>query len=250
MERSDSGNAPAVIHEDNHLLAVAKPCGMPSQPDASGDESLDVAVKTYLKDKYQKPGNVYLGLLHRLDRPTSGVVLLAKTDKAASRMAELFRRRAIAKDYLALVDCAGRPEREAELRDGLEPAANGGMRRAESQTSGAKEAVLSYRLLGSSRDGKRALLRVTLITGVKHQIRCQLAARGLPVAGDFRYGAFGGTARPEPVLGGRGLLLHAWRVDFVHPVRRERLEIVAGLPGHWREALGGIPGMELETFSA
>ncbi len=250
MERTDPGNALTFAYEDNHLLAARKPCGMPSQADASGDEPLDAAAKRYVKDKCRKPGNVYLGLLHRLDRPTSGIVLLARTDKAASRMAELFRRRDIEKDYLALVECVARPASEGERRDWLEPLDNGGMRPAERKTPAAKEAALAYRLLGTGRDGKRALLLVRLVTGVKHQIRCQLAAAGLPVVGDFRYGAFGRAARPEPVLEGRGILLHAWRVGFVHPVRRERLDIAAGLPEHWRAPLADFAPAGLERYWA
>lgn len=246
--RSDGGNAVEFIHEDNHLLAACKPCGMPSQPDASGDESLDAIAKQYLKVKYAKPGDVYLGLLHRLDRPTSGVVVMARTDKAASRMAALFRNREIDKAYLALVECVGKPKAADRLRDWLEPLDNGGMRVTEEKTARAREARLAYRLLGMSGDGGRALLEITLETGVKHQIRCQLAARGLPVTGDFRYGAFGKAARPEPVLNGGGVLLHAWRVGFVHPVRKERLELTAGAPEHWRKPLAGIAGVDAEAL--
>lgn len=243
-----------VIHEDNHLLAVDKPSGLPSQPDSSGDASLDLLAKEYLKEKYGKPGDVYLGLVHRLDRPTSGVMVLARTDKAAGRMSELFRRRAVVKRYLALVECAAPPEREARLIDLLSPLPNGGMRvatadvpeenpsntdRKTGRKTGGKErkADLAYSLLETLENGRRALLRIDLGSGVKHQIRCQLAARGLPVVGDFRYGAFGGPASPEPVAGGRAILLHASSLEFEHPVRREPLVLTAPTPDHWEPFL-------------
>lgn len=234
-----------VLLEDNHLLVVDKPAGMPAQPDSSGDVSLDVAAKDYLRHKYAKPGNIYLGLLHRLDRPTSGVVALAKTDKAAGRMADSFRRRAVLKWYLALVECHAEPEKNARLKDTLAPLDNGGMRVASDGTVGKNDkkdraAELSYRLLAKSRDRNRALLLVNLHTGVKHQIRCQLAARGLPVAGDFRYGPFGRPARPEPVADGRAILLHAARIAFEHPVRREPVTVSSPPPGHWTTEFGGI----------
>lgn len=230
--------SPEVIYEDNHLLGVVKPSGLPVQPDASGDLSLDVVVKRYLKEKYNKPGDVYLGLVHRLDRPTSGVMVLARTDKAAGRMAELFRKRALGKTYLALVECKAVPEKEARLTDDLVPLENGGMRVAADARTGAKsrKAELSYRLLRTVQGG-RALLRVELHTGVKHQIRCQLAARGMPVVGDFRYGPFGGPATPEPVAGGRAILLHASELEFEHPVRREPVLLTAPPPAHWEPFL-------------
>lgn len=233
MKRSDHETAVEFIYEDNHLLAANKPAGLPSQPDASGDAALDQAARDYLRRKYAKPGDVYLGLLHRLDRPTSGALLMARTSKAAARMADAFRRRDIAKTYLALVECAARPVDGTELRDWLTQQGNGNMAVVPGKRGGAREARLRYGVLGE--DGGRALLRVDLLTGVKHQIRCQLAAAGLPVVGDFRYGAFGAVARPTEVFGGRAVLLHAWRLGFVHPVRKERMEIVAGVPAYWRE---------------
>lgn len=234
------------IYEDNHLLAADKPAGLPSQPDASGDPALDELAREYLRVTHRKPGEAYLGLLHRLDRPTSGAVIMAKTGKAAARMAESFRRREVRKTYLALVECRARPADEGECADWLVPGKNGGMETRRSRTDGAKEARLRYRLVGCG-DGA-ALLSVDLITGVKHQIRCQLAALGMPVVGDHRYGPGGKPAHPRPVLGGRGILLHAWRVDFVHPVRKEPLAIVAAPPEYWRPFAEGIDGAN-EYFS-
>lgn len=247
-----------VIYEDNHLLAVNKPPGLPSQPDASGDPSLDQAAKDYLRHKYNKPGQVYLGLVHRLDRPTSGVVVTARTDKAAGRMAELLRKRDVTKLYFAVVDCFAKPDNVATLRDVLSPLPNGGMRvssdglrdqtaRGRRNDRQGRNAELSYRLLSLSHDGKRALLLVNLRTGVKHQIRCQLAARGLPVTGDFRYGPFARPARPEAVNGGRGILLHAARMTFVHPVKKEPLSLSAPPPEFWSVFASGLSGWRAEA---
>ncbi len=225
-----------VLYQDNHLLAVNKPGGMPSQPDASGDAALDETVREWLRVTFKKTGNVYLALLHRLDRPTSGVVLLARTEKAAGRMAELFRKREIVKTYLAVVEGAAAPAPAAVLENYLEPAENGGMRLVNRKTSAAREARLAYRTLALSPSGAQALLEINLDTGVKHQIRCQLAQAGLPVAGDFRYGAFGKPARPEAVFGGRAILLHARRAEFVHPVQKEPIAVAAPVPEYWGEA--------------
>ncbi|MCC8166394.1 MAG: RNA pseudouridine synthase [Planctomycetes bacterium] len=228
-----------ILLADNHLVAVNKPAGVPSQPDASRDPALDDMVRAWCKQEYNKPGNVYLALLHRLDRPTSGVVLFARTDKAAGRMADLFRKREVDKQYYAVVECHREPGRDAELTDWL-AAGPSGMRVVKAGASGAREARLRYRLLGLSRDQRRALLEVDLLTGVKHQIRCQLAARGLTVVGDFRYGPFGKPARPEPVSDGRAILLHARRVGFVHPVRKEAVVVEAPLPAAWDRFMAEI----------
>ena len=231
----------AILHSDNHLLAVNKPAGMPSQPDASGDVSLVEAGKEYVKVRFGKPGNVYLALLHRLDRPTSGLCLLARTDKAAGRMADAFRRREVGKTYWAMVECLNDPGVGRELRDYLVPLANGGMRRSADKTDAGKEARLAYKTLATAANGRRALLEIHLETGVKHQIRCQLAGLGLPIVGDFRYGPEGRPARPDPVANGRAILLHARRLAFMHPVRREQMTICAPLPGHWTESLKAFP---------
>lgn len=228
------------IYEDNHLLAADKPSGLPSQPDSSGDASLDVLARDYLRVKYDKPGEVYLGLLHRLDRPTSGVVLMARTGKAATRMADAFRRREVGKTYLALVEARGRPRDAEECADWLSPMKNGSMEARAKRTEGAREARLRYSLAGYDAAGGTALLRIELLTGVKHQIRCQLARRGMPVVGDHRYGVEGRPARPRPVMGGAAILLHAWRADFIHPVRKEPVAVVAALPDYWRAFAAGI----------
>ena len=238
----EDGGGPAfrIVHLDNHLLALDKSAGVPSQPDDSGDPSLIDLAKAWLRREFAKPGNVYLALAHRLDRPTSGLVALARTDKAAGRLASLFRAGQIDKRYLALVE--GRPSRpEGKCRDWLIRRENGGMRAGAETAPGARLAELSYRLLATGKAGKRSLLEIILETGVKHQIRCQLAGLGLPVVGDFRYGIRGRPARPTPAANGRAILLHSWRLGFSHPVRRERLELSAALPAHWLPFLADFP---------
>jgi 23S rRNA pseudouridine1911/1915/1917 synthase len=245
----------AVVHLDNHLLAVDKPSGMPSQPDPSGDPALPDLARAWLKSEFNKPGKVYLAPLHRLDRPVSGVALLARTDKAAGRMARLFRERRVEKRYLALCECVGEPEAAAALEGVLTPGPAGGMRAGgRAGQPGARRARLSYATLGRSGNGRFALLLVRLETGVKHQIRAQLAAAGLPVAGDFRYGPFGRPARPEAVAGGRAILLHAAQLRFEHPVGKGETRIGAPPPEHWRKHLdlvscppGRLPGLIAKT---
>ncbi|MCC8190693.1 MAG: RluA family pseudouridine synthase [Planctomycetes bacterium] len=244
METWEAGPRPEFIYSDNHLLAADKPSGLPSQPDASGDPSLDELAKDYLRRTCHKPGAVYLGLLHRLDRPTSGVVVMARTSKAASRMAAAFRDRQVEKRYLALVACRAAPDPTGRLEDHLAPIASGGMRVAAAGDPGARPARLAYQTLAVREDGRQALLAVDLETGVKHQIRCQLAWAGLPVVGDFRYGPNGRPARPTAVAGGRAILLHARRVAFTHPVRREPVVIEAPLPSHWQPFLAALPPVE------
>ncbi|MDR3077930.1 MAG: RNA pseudouridine synthase, partial [Planctomycetota bacterium] len=240
MLNGGGGSAFRTVHLDNHLLILDKSAGLPSQPDDSGDPSLIELAKDWIRREFAKPGNVYLALAHRLDRPTSGLVALARTGKAARRLAEFFRLRRVDKHYLALVE--GRPPRpEGKCLDWLIRGEKGGMRVAGEGAPGARRAELSYLMLAADGAGKRSLLEVAMATGVKHQIRCQLANRGLPVTGDFRYGPQGRPARPEPVAGGRAILLHSWRLGFVHPVRCERLEFSAPPPGHWLPFLAGFP---------
>lgn len=230
-----------VLYEDNHLLAVCKPAGVPSQRDSSGDESLADLAAQYLKEKYHKPGNVYVGLVHRLDRPVSGVILLARTDKAASRLSESFRSRAVEKIYLAGVECHANPEKfsaETMLADYVLPGDSTRVLAADSP--GCKKAQLALRMIqrfpgGSGKFG-RAWMMISLITGVKHQIRAQLAHAGLPVIGDFRYGPFSSPARPDPVQNGRAVMLHSHRLTITHPVRKEEMSITAPPPEYFTPA--------------
>ena len=211
------------IHLDNHLLVVAKPSGQLVQGDRTGDLDLVIEAKAYLKRRFDKPGNVFVGLVHRLDRPTSGVVCLARTSKAAARLGAQFRSRSVDKRYLAVVAGPLAPAGEAE--DGVRKAAGGGVEVVPVGAGGAQRAALRWRTL--ARDAGRSLVEVELETGRKHQIRAQLAARGAPVLGDFRYG------NRQPFAGGRGIALHAARLAIDHPTQGERLGFRAPVPTSW-----------------
>ncbi len=210
-----------VLYEDNHLLVLNKPGGVLVQGDRTGDETLLQAAKQYIKEKYQKPGNVFLGLVHRLDRVTSGVVVLARTSKAAARLSDAFRERKVRKSYLAVVHGTPR-EKEGLLEDQL--SWDEKKRRAFVHRSG-KPARLRYRVLKSA--GDKSLLLVVPETGRKHQIRAQLARAGHPIVGDLKYGS------PKKIADGRAILLHAWRLDLPHPTRREEMTFEAPLPPYW-----------------
>jgi 23S rRNA pseudouridine1911/1915/1917 synthase len=215
---------PAILYEDNHLLGVVKPAGLLVQGDRTGDPTLLDVLKSYLKRRYDKPGNVYLGLVHRLDRPVSGVLIVARTSKAAARLSAQFRGGSPVKQYLAVVD--GAPPADAgELHAHLAAAADtdGVTRAAAAPFAGSREARLRYRVI--DRDGDRALLAVELLTGRRHQIRAQLALAGCPVHGDRKYGA-------RPWLPGR-LALHAARLLFAHPVSGEPVVLTAPPPADW-----------------
>lgn len=210
-----------ILFEDNHLIAVNKLPSEIVQGDKTGDEPLSEALKHYLKEKYQKPGNVFLGVIHRLDRPVSGVVVFAKTGKALSRMNELVKQRNMQKTYWAVVKDRP-PQTEGKLTHFLirdqkkNKSFVSKMPRADS-----KEATLIYKLIAS---GERYhLLDIDLLTGRHHQIRAQLAAIGCPVKGDLKYG----FPRSNPDA---SISLHARKVTFVHPVKKEKLEITADPP--------------------
>ena len=214
-----------ILHEDNHLLVVAKPAGLLVQGDRSGDPTLLEAARAYLKEKYAKPGNVYLGLVHRLDRNVSGVVVLARTSKAAARLAEQFRGGTVTKVYLAVVE--GVPEPPAgELRSWL--AAKGdrrGVTRAVPKPfPGSKEDHLRYHVRKSARD--QALVEIRPVTGRRHQIRAQLALAGHPLLGDLKYGAMGRFS-------GHRIALHAFRLEIAHPVGGRPLAFETDPPGDW-----------------
>ena len=209
-----------VLHEDNHIIVVLKPQGMASCPDESGDDNLFDAIKRFLAEKYHKPGNVYLGLIHRLDRPTGGVMVFAKTSKAASRLAEQMRGGDFEKHYLAVL--VGAPEeKRATLVNYLKKnPVNNMVYISPPTTDGAKMASLEYRIAQEA--GGLALAEIRLHTGRTHQIRVQMAGIGHPVYGDMRYG--GETAKK-----GR-LALWAYSLSFTHPVTRERLRFMAEPP--------------------
>ncbi|MBN1908168.1 MAG: RluA family pseudouridine synthase [Pirellulales bacterium] len=215
-----------VLYEDNHLLVVSKPAGLPTMGVAPGRPSLIEVAKADIKRRYAKPGNVYLGIVSRLDAPVTGVVLIARTSKAAKRLNEQFRSREVDKVYWALVEGTPQPPSgECVNWIGQDPR-HRRMWIVGPETAGAQEARLSYRQLAQLDVG--TLLEIQLQTGRKHQIRLQLADRGHPILGDRKYG----SPRPWPV----GIALHARRLGIAHPVSGERLVWEAPLPADWLRA--------------
>lgn len=206
-----------IIYEDNHLLAVDKPKGLLSQEDHTGKADLLNLCKEYIKKEYNKPGNVFLGLLHRLDKPVSGIMLFAKTSKAASRISEQIRRRTVRKTYLAVVE--GKPPETGFLTHHLLKEESSNIVRAvNAGTKGAKQAELTFKVLDQKND--LALLSVNLITGRAHQIRVQFANEGYPVWGDRKYGSGN-----HPTIA-----LHAWKMSIEHPTHKKEIIFTAGLP--------------------
>ena len=210
-----------VIYEDNHIIAVNKTCREIVQGDKTGDTPLSDMLKAWLKEKYCKPGNVFVGVTHRLDRPVSGVVLFAKTSKALARLNEMFRTSEVKKTYWAVVKNAPK-EPEGELVHYL--ARNEKQNKSfayDKEVPNSKKAILHYRLIGHSEN--YYLLEVDLKTGRHHQIRCQLAKMGCPIKGDLKYGA----PRSNP---DGSICLHARTVQFVHPVSKEMIRLTAPVP--------------------
>lgn len=200
-----------ILHLDNHLLVVCKPCGLLVQEDATGDTDLLSWGKDYLKRRFNKPGNVFLGLVHRLDRPVSGTMVLARTSKAAARLSEQFRGRTVLKKYCALVE--GRMIGEGSLTHHIRKSkGKASITRAVDERG--RRADLQWRSVAEI--GGRTLVDVTLDTGRPHQIRLQLAAAGHPVVGDVKHGA--SKALPD-----RSLALHCYALCLEHPVQRERM---------------------------
>ena len=210
-----------VVYEDNHIIVVNKTASEIVQADKTGDTPLSETVKQYLKEKYQKPGNVFLGVTHRLDRPVSGLVIFAKTSKALTRLNEMFRAGEVKKTYWAVVKNAPK-ESEGEMVHFLVRNEKQNKSYAyDKEVPNSKKAVLDYRLIGRSEN--YYLLEVDLKTGRHHQIRCQLAKMGCPIKGDLKYG----SPRSNP---DGSICLHARRVRFVHPVSKELIELKAPLP--------------------
>lgn len=210
-----------VVYEDNHIIIVNKQSGEIVQGDKTGDTPLSDIVKQYIKEKYNKPGNVFLGVVHRLDRPVSGLVVFAKTSKALSRLNEMFRTGDVHKTYWAIVkknDIAP----EATLTDWLTRNERQNKSYAHNrEVPGAKKAVLSYKV--HSMSDNYMLLEVRLMTGRHHQIRCQLAHMGCPIKGDLKYG----SPRSNP---DGSISLMSRRVEFVHPVSKETIAVEAPVP--------------------
>lgn len=223
-----------VLYEDNHCLAVNKPAGLLAQADATGDPCLVSWAREYLKERYQKPGKVYIGLVHRLDRPTSGVLLLARTSKAASRLAEQFRSGTISKTYWAIVEGEPKPP-EGQWEDILEKDRRiNRVRLLDEPTPDGQVARVHYRVVKAGRGLSKLELRPQ--TGRSHQLRVQLAGRGLPIVGDRKYGA---AMVLEAGDGQRRIALHARELSFRHPTREEVISIVAPVPADWPETVPG-----------
>lgn len=221
---------PEILFEDNHLLIINKKAGELAQGDETGDIPLIDSLKVFIKNRDQKPGNVFLGLVHRLDRPTSGILVFAKTGKALARMNELFKTRDVQKNYWAIVE--GKPEKdfghlEHYLRKNQK---NNKVTVFTQPTPEAKLAILEYKVLGNL--DNYALLEVNLFTGRSHQIRSQLSFISHPIKGDLKYGA----KRSNP---DGSISLHARTLKFIHPVKKEELTIIAPPPNEkiWQDCL-------------
>jgi 23S rRNA pseudouridine1911/1915/1917 synthase len=226
-----------ILHEDNHCLVVAKPAPLLTQGVPPGVPTLEAQVKAYLKERYHKPGNVYLGIPHRLDRPVSGVVVFARNSKAARRLAEQFQMHQVRKIYWAAIErsAAGDVPAEEGLWEDwlLKVKEESRTECVTADTTGARHAVLRYRRLRETADG--ALLEIEPQTGRMHQIRVQAAARGWPVRGDVQYGSRLAFGPPVELPRDRIIALHARSLTFLHPLRYEPLTATAPLPPAWQE---------------
>jgi len=214
-----------ILYEDNHLLVVNKPAGMATMGLPDGEETLLTVAKEYVKSRYDKPGNVYLGVVSRLDVPVSGVVVFARTSKAAARLNDQFRDHTVIKIYHATVEGNISPKEGLLVNHLCEDERHRKMRVTARPTAASKEARLRYKCLKYA--GDRSLLEVTLETGRKHQIRLQLSHQGHPILGDRKYASI--TPFPQ------GIALHAIRLVIAHPVTRELLTCEAPLPSCWRK---------------
>lgn len=210
-----------IVYEDNHLIIIYKHSGEIVQGDKTGDVPLSEDVKCYLKEKYQKPGNVFLGVVHRLDRPVAGLVVFAKTSKALTRLNKMFRDGEVHKTYWAITKNLP-PQSEGTLTDWLVRNEKQNKSYAyDHEVPHSKKAILKYRLIGQS--DHYCLLEVNLMTGRHHQIRCQLAHMGCPIKGDLKYGA----QRSNP---DGSICLLAHHVEFVHPVSKQLISLDSPLP--------------------
>lgn len=211
----------SILFEDNHLIVAVKPAGVPSQKDESGDVCMDDLVKAYLKNKYQKPGAVYLGLLHRIDRPVGGVMVFARTSKAAARMSLAFQQKGIQKTYVALTEGIPREPERTLIHYLYKPGDKNIVKASPVEFPGAKRSELRYKILKTGHN--TALLEVEPITGRQHQIRVQLASIGCPIRGDIKYG----RTKPNP---DKSICLFAKALEFEHPVTLEKIRLEADLP--------------------
>ena len=218
-----------VIYEDNHIIVVNKQSGEIVQGDKTGDRPLSDIVKDYIKEKYQKPGAVFLGVVHRLDRPVSGLVIFARTSKALTRLNKMFAEGEVHKTYWAIVERGERAEVKGKRNDEWHTLENWIVRNEkqnksyayDSEKPNSKRALLRYRLIGH---GERYdLVEVQLMTGRHHQIRCQLSTMGCPIKGDLKYGAKRSNSDGS-------ISLNAHRIEFVHPVSKEKICLESSLP--------------------
>ena len=216
-----------VLYEDNHIIVVVKPVNIPSQGDKTGDEDMLTIIKRYLKEKYNKPGDVYLGLVHRLDRPTGGVMVFARTSKAASRLSEQVRNKEFHKKYLCIVD--GKMENtKGTFRDFLLKNEKNNMSKVVKEgTKNSKEAILDYEVVKYNEEINMSVVKVDLHTGRHHQIRVQFSSRNHSLSGDQKYGTRGR---------GKGLALWAYSLSFTHPVKKEvmNFEEFPEIEGSWK----------------
>lgn len=210
-----------IVYEDNHLLVVNKKVGQLVQGDKTGDESLLESIKNFIKIRDNKPGNVFLGLVHRIDRPTSGLVIYAKTSKALSRLTQMVKNREIKKTYWAVVAKEMIPQTQRLIHYLKKNEKNNKAIVFPKATDGAKEAILTYTVIKSL--DNYLLLEIDLETGRHHQIRAQLSKIGVPIKGDLKYG----SPRSNP---DGGIHLHARKLEFIHPVTKEKIEILASVP--------------------
>lgn len=217
MKKSDL----AIIYEDNHLIAVNKAAGILVQGDETGDETLTDIVKSYIKEKYHKPGDVYLGVIHRIDRPVSGVVIFARTSKALSRMNEMLRDKKLQKHYLAIVNHRPDPLSATLTHHLVKDNDKNIVKAYTAKKKDSKEAVLKYTVIGEL--DQKILLEVEPLTGRPHQIRTQLSKIGSPIAGDLKYGA----TYPLP---DKSIALHCRSMSFEHPVTKSWIVIKADVP--------------------
>ena len=228
MQNSNSNIASQIIFEDNHFLVINKNAGQLVQGDKTGDESLLESIKNFIKIRDHKPGNVFLGLVHRIDRPTSGLVIYAKTSKALSRLTQMVKNREIKKTYWAVVAKEMIPQTQRLVHYLKKNEKNNKAIIFTKSTEGAKEAILTYNIIKTL--DNYLLLEIDLETGRHHQIRAQLSKIGASIKGDLKYGA----PRSNP---DGGISLHARKLEFIHPVTKEHVEIVAPVPQNdavWR----------------
>lgn len=208
-----------VIYEDNHVIVVSKPAHIPVQADSSGDSDLQSEIKEYIAQKYNKPGNVFLGIVHRLDRPVSGVMVFARTSKAASRLSDEIRRSAMDKTYLAVVE-GKTPQRGTLIHWLVKDERTNMVEAYPKEVNGSKKAILHFRTIGH-KEGL-SLVEIDLETGRPHQIRVQFMASGHPLWGDQRYN--------KNAVVGQNIALFAQKLEFTHPTNKEKLSFIESPP--------------------